>query len=239
MIPASLSRRSEREAPGSGSPCRLTALRHSACMRVVIADDHRLMLDGIRRALEDDGGFEIVGETQDGTQVLSIVASTSPTSCSSTSACHAWTASPASTRSASGIPEIKVVMLSASTSPELVAAALRRGASAYLSKSVDPTDLPSTLRQVVEGNVWSASGDRHRGSGRRRQGAGTDGPRDRHPAGAGARPLERRDREGALGDAADGEVPPDEHLPEARRQEPDPGDPDRPPARPRREPALR
>ena len=52
-------------------------------------------------------------------------------------------------------PEIKVVMLSASTSPELIAAALRRGASAYLAKSVDPTDLPSTLRQVLDGNVWS------------------------------------------------------------------------------------
>ena len=39
-------------------------------------------------------------------------------------------------------PEIKVVMLSASTSPELIAAALRRGASAYLAKSVDPNDLP-------------------------------------------------------------------------------------------------
>ena len=51
-------------------------------------------------------------------------------------------------------PEIKVVMLSASTSPELIAAALRRGASAYLAKSVDPNDLPSTLRQVMEGNVW-------------------------------------------------------------------------------------
>ena len=41
-------------------------------------------------------------------------------------------------------------MLSASTSPELIAAALRRGASAYLAKSVDPSDLPSTLRQVLE-----------------------------------------------------------------------------------------
>ena len=51
-------------------------------------------------------------------------------------------------------PTIKVVMLSASTSPELIAAALRRGASAYLAKSVDPSDLPSTLRQVLEGNVW-------------------------------------------------------------------------------------
>ncbi len=47
-------------------------------MRVVIADDHRLMLDGIRRALEADSGFEIVGETQNGTQVLPIVSQTVP-----------------------------------------------------------------------------------------------------------------------------------------------------------------
>jgi len=42
-------------------------------VRVVIADDHRLVLDGIKRALESDGGFEIVGETQSGTQVLPLV----------------------------------------------------------------------------------------------------------------------------------------------------------------------
>src|SRR5262249_3784240 len=52
---------------------------------------------------------------------------------------------------------IKVVMLSASTSSELVEAALRRGASAYIAKSVDPTDLPSTLRQAIEGNVFSVT----------------------------------------------------------------------------------
>jgi DNA-binding NarL/FixJ family response regulator len=47
-------------------------------MRVVIADDHRLVLDGIRRSLERDGNFEIVGETQSGTQVLPLVSQTKP-----------------------------------------------------------------------------------------------------------------------------------------------------------------
>jgi DNA-binding NarL/FixJ family response regulator len=75
-------------------------------MRVVIADDHRLILDGVRRALEADGGFEIVGETQSGKDVL-------------------------------------------------VESALRRGASAYLVKSVEPDDLPSTLRQVASGTVYA------------------------------------------------------------------------------------
>jgi DNA-binding NarL/FixJ family response regulator len=47
-------------------------------MRVLLADDHRLMLDGIRRALDDDGGFEVVGETQNGAQVLPLVGQTNP-----------------------------------------------------------------------------------------------------------------------------------------------------------------
>jgi len=127
-------------------------------MRVVIADDHRLMLDGIRRALEDDGSFEIVGETQDGTQVLSIVASTSPDLVLLDVRMPRMDGLACLDEIRKRYPELKVVMLSASTSPELIAAALRRGASAYLSKSVDPTDLPSTLRQIVDGNVWSTSG---------------------------------------------------------------------------------
>ncbi len=55
-------------------------------------------------------------------------------------------------------PEIKVVMLSASTSDELVETALRRGASAYVIKTVDPTDLPATLRQAAAGTVFSTVG---------------------------------------------------------------------------------
>ena len=49
-----------------------------ATLKVVLADDHQLMLSGIRRALESDGGFEIVGETQNGAQVLPLVARTKP-----------------------------------------------------------------------------------------------------------------------------------------------------------------
>ena len=54
------------------------------------------------------------------------------TSSCSTCGCRTWTGWPASTSSATRHPDVKVVMLSASTIPELIAAALRRGASAYL-----------------------------------------------------------------------------------------------------------
>ena len=124
-------------------------------MRVVIADDHRLILDGVRRALESDGGFEIVGETQHGTEVMELVKHTTPDLVVLDVRMPELDGLTLLDELRSRYPDVKVVMLSASTSPDLVETALRKGASAYVVKSVDPADLPSTLRQVASGTVFS------------------------------------------------------------------------------------
>ena len=125
-------------------------------MRVVIADDHRLVLDGIRRALEDDGGFEIVGETQNGTQVLPLVSRTNPDLVLLDLRMPHMDGLACLDEIRKRHPSVKVVMLSASTSEDLIETALRKGASAYVTKSVDPSDLPGTLRAAVAGNVFSS-----------------------------------------------------------------------------------
>jgi DNA-binding NarL/FixJ family response regulator len=125
-------------------------------MRVVIADDHRLILDGVRRALETDGDFEIVGETQSGKDVLDLVKSTSPDMVLLDVRMPDMDGLACLDLLRARFPDVKVVMLSASTSPDLVESALRRGASAYVVKSVEPADLPSTLRQVASGTVFSS-----------------------------------------------------------------------------------
>lgn len=124
----------------------------------MIADDHRLVLDGIRRALEEDGGFEIVGETQSGMQVLPLVAREKPDLVLLDVRMPHMDGLACLDEIHRRHPEIKVVMLSASTSGDLIEAALRRGASAYVVKSVDPDDLPATLRQALEGNLHTALG---------------------------------------------------------------------------------
>jgi DNA-binding NarL/FixJ family response regulator len=124
----------------------------------VIADDHRLVLDGIRRALEADGNFDIVGETQSGTQVLPLVARTKPDLVLLDVRMPQMDGLACLDEIKRRHPEIKVVMLSASTSGDLIEAALRRGAAAYVVKSVNPEDLPATLRQAREGNVHTALG---------------------------------------------------------------------------------
>ena len=45
-------------------------------LRVLLVDDHPLMLEGIRRALEGEKDFEIVGEATSGAQVLSLLSHT-------------------------------------------------------------------------------------------------------------------------------------------------------------------
>ncbi|HEX2303200.1 MAG TPA: response regulator transcription factor, partial [Gaiella sp.] len=127
-------------------------------MKVLLADDHRLMLDGIRRALEEDGGFEIVGETQNGAQVLPLVGQTSPDLVVLDVRMPNMDGLQCLEEIRRRHPKVKVVMLSASTTPDLIEDALRRGASAYVLKTVDPTDLPSTLRQVIGGTVFSTVG---------------------------------------------------------------------------------
>ncbi len=127
-------------------------------MRVLLADDHRLVLTGIRRALEEDGGFEVVGETQNGAQVLPLVARTQPDLVLLDVRMPNMDGLACLDEIKRRHPHVRVVMLSASQNEQLIEAALRRGASAYVIKNIDPGDLPSTLRQAIEGNVFSAVG---------------------------------------------------------------------------------
>ena len=55
-------------------------------------------------------------------------------------------------------PEIKVIVLSASTDQKLIENVLKRGASAYIVKSVNPIDLPSAIRQAIDETVYTAIG---------------------------------------------------------------------------------
>ena len=145
--------RESGEAEAASGPCATLAP-----VRVVIADDHRLVLDGIKRALEADGGFEIVGETQTGTQVLPLVGKTNPDLVLLDVRMPHMDGLACLDQLRTRHPDVKVVMLSASANPELVESALRRGAAAYVIKTVNPDDLPATLRQALEGNVHTAIG---------------------------------------------------------------------------------
>ena len=162
-------------------------------VKVLIADDHRLIVEGVRRALEEDGGFEIVGEAENGSQVLPLVSQTRPDVVVLDLHMPQVDGLICLDQIRKRFPDTKVVILSVSTDERLIESVLKRGASAYIVKSVNPIDLPAALRQAVERTVYH--GDRpRRGDRVGGQERGPDRPGDGDPERGRPRPLERGDR---------------------------------------------
>jgi DNA-binding NarL/FixJ family response regulator len=127
-------------------------------LKVVIADDHRLTLDGVRRTLEAVDDIAVVGTASSGSQVLPLVKRTLPDMVLLDIRMPGIDGITCLELLRKSHPDVKVVMLSAYSDRDQVQTALSRGASAYIAKSVNPVDLPSALRQVFEGTVYHAIG---------------------------------------------------------------------------------
>jgi DNA-binding NarL/FixJ family response regulator len=127
-------------------------------MRVIIADDHKLIVDGIKRALEESSGVEVVGEASSGSKVLPMVGQTNPDLVLLDLRMPGADGLTCLAQIRKRYPNVKVVVLSVSTDETVIKTALKRGASAYIVKSINPIDLPSALRQAMDGTVHSAMG---------------------------------------------------------------------------------
>jgi DNA-binding NarL/FixJ family response regulator len=127
-------------------------------VRVAIADDHQLTLEGVRRILDNDDGFDVVGTATSGSQVLPLMKRTQPDLLLLDIRLPGIDGITCLDLLRKNHPAIKVVMLSAYTGRDQVETALSHGASAYVAKTVNPGDLPAALRQVLDGTVYHAIG---------------------------------------------------------------------------------
>jgi len=140
---------------GAGGP---EAGDDTRVLRVVVADDNRLIISGIRRALEDDDEISVVGEAYSGADLLVLVDQTDPDvvlldiRLPDVDGLHCLE------QIRERHPDVKIVMLSAYSDPEHIQTALLHGASGYIVKTVNPRDIPAALRQAVEGSVYHAVG---------------------------------------------------------------------------------
>jgi DNA-binding NarL/FixJ family response regulator len=127
-------------------------------LRVLIADDHRLMVEGTKQALEKAGGFEVVGEAVTGVQVLPLVRRLKPELVLLDLRMPQMDGLTCLSKIKKEFPDVRVAILSVSQDPEMIQTALKRGASAYIVKSIAPDDLAGALRQALDGNVFTTAG---------------------------------------------------------------------------------
>jgi DNA-binding NarL/FixJ family response regulator len=138
--------------------CTARSISEREDMRVVIADDHRLTLNGTKQALERAGDFEFVGEASSGAQVLPLVRRLLPDLVLLDLQMPQMDGLTCLSRIRKEFPDMRVAILSVAQDPDLIQTALRRGANAYIVKSIDPDDLAGALRQALSGNVFTTAG---------------------------------------------------------------------------------
>ena len=127
-------------------------------LRVLVADDHRLMLAAVRRALADAPDFEIVHEVSVGSHVLPAVRDASPDVVLLDLRMPELDGLACLERLQRAEPDVAVVILSSYSDPEQIEAARRGGARGYVVKTVEPVDLATVLRTALSGSfqVWGA-----------------------------------------------------------------------------------
>lgn len=138
--------------------------RGQTLVRVLVADDHRLIVKEVRRVLDEAGGFEVVAEAANGTEVLVLVKRHRPDVVLLDFRMPGMDGLTCLDELRKRHPDVKVVMLSVDHDRTLVDSALARGACGWVVKSVDPSDLAGMVRRAVESGLDSAVGlpDRQR-----------------------------------------------------------------------------
>jgi DNA-binding NarL/FixJ family response regulator len=130
----------------------------SITVKVLMADDHPLFLEGLRRSLESDGGFEIVGEAREGSQVLPLIHQTAPDAVVLDMHMPGIDGIACIARIRRSYPEVKIVMCSMESATEQVQAAFLAGACGYVVKTIEPRDIAPAIRQAINGTALQPVG---------------------------------------------------------------------------------
>ncbi|MGW8282048.1 MAG: response regulator [Gemmatimonadota bacterium] len=124
-------------------------------IRVLIADDHALVREGIRRVLDEDPGFEVVAEAADGRQAISLVSEREPDVAILDISMPEISGLEAARRLRDERPGLKILILSMHDESEYVMRAVHAGAAGYLLKDdAGPALLREAVRTVHAGDSF-------------------------------------------------------------------------------------
>jgi DNA-binding NarL/FixJ family response regulator len=123
-------------------------------MKILVVDDHALMREAVRAIIDDADGMEVAGEAQTGAQALRRTAELQPDVVLLDLRLPDVDGLGCLEMLRRRHPETPVVVFSAVDEPELIGAALARGAAGYVLKRISPLDLPAAIRQSIEQSVF-------------------------------------------------------------------------------------
>lgn len=127
--------------------------RTPPAIRVVIADDHAVVREGIRHVLGAEHGFKIVGESGRGDEVVALARSLEPDVIVLDISMPGMSGIQATEAICAADPEARVLVLSIHENEEYVLRSQRAGARGYLRKDSSPGELRTAVRTLHRGDT--------------------------------------------------------------------------------------
>ncbi|MDX2434457.1 MAG: response regulator transcription factor, partial [Desulfobacterales bacterium] len=123
-------------------------------IRVLIADDHKIMLAGLRSLLEKQTDFEVVGEADNGRKAVQMAQEKTPDVVVMDVSMPDLNGIEATKQIIESLPDTRVIALSMHSDKRFVMGMLRAGASGYLLKDCASQELANAIAQVAGGKKY-------------------------------------------------------------------------------------
>jgi len=126
----------------------------AAPIRVVVADDHTIMREGLVGILKGDPGIEVVGEASDGAETVEKVARLKPDVVVLDISMPRLNGLEAARRIKEGNPAARILVLTMYEDEEYVLKMVRAGVSGYLLKDTAASELLAGIHALREGKLY-------------------------------------------------------------------------------------
>lgn len=123
-------------------------------IRILLADDHKLMRGGLRVLLEQQSDLTVVGEASDGREAVALAGAQRPDVLVMDIGMPSLNGIEAAAQITNSYPEISIVMLSMHSDESYVLRALKAGAKGFLLKDSAEADLIKAVHSVAEGKSF-------------------------------------------------------------------------------------
>ncbi|MFQ5646920.1 MAG: response regulator [bacterium] len=123
-------------------------------VKIILADDHKIVRDGLRALLEENLGMEVIAEASDGRTAVKLVRELSPQIVIIDVAMPILNGLEATRQIVSNSPDTRVIALSMHSDKRFVAGMLKAGASGYLLKDCAFEELASAIETVISGHIY-------------------------------------------------------------------------------------
>jgi DNA-binding NarL/FixJ family response regulator len=122
-------------------------------IRVLLADDHTILRDGIRALLDDQADIEVIGEAEDGQATVKMTAQLLPDVVVMDIAMPLLNGLEATRQIQRDYPQVKVLILTMHENEEYIRQVLAAGALGYVLKDAAAHDLLGAIRAVYQGEA--------------------------------------------------------------------------------------